>query len=109
MSNAWDRQRSSGHLAVLGWSTTKVGGAMIKDELRGKPEGVGVHASERLSLTCLGKASRGKPRPKPESGNPTFRDCRGCAPQKASSERPSPAFHAAIFSSLYSWCRPART
>jgi hypothetical protein len=49
----------------------------FKDELRGKPEGVGVHASERLSLTCLGKASRGKPRPKPESGNPTFRDCRG--------------------------------
>src|SRR5215831_21177704 len=32
----------------------------------------------------------------------------GCAPQKASSERPAPAFHAAIFSSLYSWCRPAR-
>jgi len=25
----------------------------------------------------LGKASRGKPRSKPESGNPTFRDCRG--------------------------------
>jgi hypothetical protein len=33
--------------------------------------------SERLSSTCLGKTSRGKPRPKPESGNPTFRDCRG--------------------------------
>src|SRR5271169_320679 len=37
----------------------------------------GVHVSEHLSFTCLGKASRGKPRPKPESGNPTFRDCRG--------------------------------
>jgi hypothetical protein len=49
----------------------------FKDELRGKPEWVGVDASERLSFTCLGKASRGKPRPKPESGNPTFRDCRG--------------------------------
>lgn len=49
----------------------------FKDELRGKPEWVGVHVSEHLSFTCLGKASRGKPRPKPESGNPTFRDCRG--------------------------------
>ena len=37
----------------------------------------GVHVSEHLSFTCLGKASRGKSRPKPESGNPTFRDCRG--------------------------------
>jgi hypothetical protein len=36
-----------------------------------------VYASEHLSLTYLGKASRGKPRRKPESGNPTFRDCRG--------------------------------
>jgi hypothetical protein len=35
-------------------------------------------ACERaLNLTRLGKASRGKPRRKPESGNPTFRDCRG--------------------------------
>jgi hypothetical protein len=49
----------------------------LKDELRGKPEWVGVHGSERLSFAHLGKASRGKPRPKPESGNPTFRDCRG--------------------------------
>jgi len=38
-----------------------------------------VHASERLSLTYLGKASRGKPRRKPELGNPTFRDCRGAS------------------------------
>jgi hypothetical protein len=35
------------------------------------------YASERLSFPRLGKASREKPRPKPESGNPTFRDCRG--------------------------------
>ena len=49
----------------------------LQDEPRGKPEWVGVYVSEHLSLTCLGKASRGKPRPKPESGNPTFRDCRG--------------------------------
>ena len=38
-----------------------------------------MHASERLSLTYLGKASRGKPRRKPELGNPTFRDCRGAS------------------------------
>ena len=40
---------------------------------------VGVYVSEHLNLTCLGKASRGQPRPKPESGNPTFRDCRGAS------------------------------
>jgi hypothetical protein len=33
-----------------------------------------VHVSEHLSFTCLGKASQGKPGPKPESGNPTFRE-----------------------------------
>ena len=38
---------------------------------------LGCIASERLSFTRLGKAFRGKPRSKPESGNPTFRDCRG--------------------------------
>ena len=32
-----------------------------------------MYASERLSFTCLGKASQRKPRAKPESGNPTFR------------------------------------
>jgi hypothetical protein len=48
----------------------------FKDELGGKPEWVGVYASERLSFRHLGKASRGKPRRKPESGKPTFRDCR---------------------------------
>ena len=48
-----------------------------KDELRGKPTSVGAYAGERLSLTGLGKALQGKPRSKPESGNPTFRDCRG--------------------------------
>ena len=36
-----------------------------------------MYASERLSFRHLGKASRGKPRRKPESGKPTFRDCRG--------------------------------
>jgi hypothetical protein len=49
----------------------------FQDEPRGKPARVGVYVCERLSFTRLGKASRGKPRPKPESGNPTFRDCRG--------------------------------
>jgi hypothetical protein len=39
--------------------------------------GLGCIASERLSFIRLGKAFRGKPRSKPESGNPTFRDCRG--------------------------------
>src|SRR5215470_4571126 len=60
------------------WSTTKVGGAMIlRTSCWGKPAWVGVYVSEHLSFTCLGKTSRGKPRSKPESGNPTFRDCRG--------------------------------
>ena len=36
--------------------------------------GLGCIASERLSFTRLGKAFRGKPRSKPESGNPTFRE-----------------------------------
>ena len=49
----------------------------FKDELGGKPEWGGVHVGEHLSFTCLGKASQGKPGSKPESGNPTFRDCRG--------------------------------
>jgi len=49
----------------------------FQDEPRGKPKWVGVYVSERLSSTHLGKTSRGKPRSKPESGNPTFRDCRG--------------------------------
>jgi hypothetical protein len=39
--------------------------------------GLGCIASERLSFTRLGKAFRGKPGSKPESGDPTFRDCRG--------------------------------
>ena len=62
-------------MAVLVWSTAKAGGAMLfRDESRGKPEWVGVNASEHLSFARLGKASRGKPRRKPES---TFRDRRG--------------------------------
>jgi hypothetical protein len=39
----------------------------------------GVHASERLSFTHLGKASWGKPRREPELGNPTFRNRRGAS------------------------------
>ena len=39
----------------------------------------GVNASEHLSFARLGKASRGKPRRKPESRNSTFRDCRGAS------------------------------
>src|SRR5215472_3585802 len=49
----------------------------FQDEPRGKPKWGGVHVSERLSSINRGKTSRGKPRSKPESGNPTFRDCRG--------------------------------
>src|SRR5262249_35354729 len=49
----------------------------FQDEPRGKPKWVGVQVSERLSSTNLGKTSRGKPRPKPESGDPTFGDCGG--------------------------------
>jgi len=47
---------------------------LFRDESRGKPEWVGVNASEHLSFARLGKASRGKPRRKPES---TFRDRMG--------------------------------
>jgi hypothetical protein len=36
----------------------------FQDELRGKPEWVGAHASERLSFSYLGKASRGKAKAK---------------------------------------------
>jgi hypothetical protein len=36
----------------------------VKDESRGQPKWVGVYASERLSLTCLGQASRGKAKAK---------------------------------------------
>jgi hypothetical protein len=36
----------------------------VTDESRGKPKWVGVYASECLSLTCLGKASRGKAKAK---------------------------------------------
>ena len=78
MSNACDGQRSSGHLAVRAWSTTQVGGAMmLRTSWEVNQNGLGCIASERLSFTRLGKAFRGKPRSKPESGNPTFRDCRG--------------------------------
>ena len=37
----------------------------------------GVDACQRLSLARGGKASRGKPRSEPDSGNPTVRDRRG--------------------------------
>jgi hypothetical protein len=50
---------------------------MLRTSCWGKPAWVGVYVSEHLSFACLGKTSRGKPRSKPESGNPTFRDCRG--------------------------------
>ena len=49
------------------------------DELEGKPQCFGGYACERLNHMHLGKAFRGKPRRKPESGNPTFRDCRGAS------------------------------
>ena len=38
-----------------------------------------------LKLHHFGKASRGKPRRKPESGNPTFRACRGARENVTSS------------------------
>src|SRR5215510_3796680 len=50
---------------------------ILRTSCGGKPAWVGVYVSEHLSFACLGKTSRGKPRSKPESGNPTFRDCRG--------------------------------
>src|SRR6059058_1395150 len=69
MSNACARQRSSGHLAVLVWSTAKAGGAMLfRDESRGKPEWVGVNASEHLSFARLGRPlgeSQGENRNRP--------------------------------------------
>jgi len=64
-----------------------------KDELRGKPTSVGAYAGERLSLTGLGKALQGKPRSKPESGNPTFRDCRGAPGNVAHGGNQDPTLH----------------
>jgi hypothetical protein len=47
---------------------------LFRDELRGKPTRVGGVRERALKLHRLGKASRGEPRSKPESGNPTFRE-----------------------------------
>ena len=47
---------------------------ILRTSCWGKPAWVGVYVSEHLSFACLGKTSRGKPRSKPESGNPTFRE-----------------------------------
>jgi hypothetical protein len=52
----------------------------VKDESRGQPKWVGVYASERLSLTCLGKASRGKAKAKTGIGKS---DLPGVRPAKA--------------------------
>ncbi len=43
----------------------------------GKPMAPGVYVSQHLSLAAVGKASGGKPRSEPDSGNPTVRDRRG--------------------------------
>jgi hypothetical protein len=52
-------------LAVLIWSTAKAGGAMsFRDESRGKPEWVGVNASERLRLRPSRKGLSGKAKAK---------------------------------------------
>ena len=49
----------------------------FQDELGGKPESVGVYASERLSFTCIGKASRGKAKVKTGIGNSDFPGLQG--------------------------------
>ena len=53
-------------MAVLVWSTAKAGGAMsFRDESRGKPEWVGVNASERaLKLRPSRKGLSGKAKAK---------------------------------------------
>jgi len=70
-------KRSSGYLAVPVWSTARAGGAMIWRTSRGANRNRWGVCERALQPPCHGKASRGKPGPKPESGNPTFRDCRG--------------------------------
>ncbi len=50
----------------------------LQIELDGKPKRGGGNINPYLSLSPFGKAIRGKqPRSKPDSGNPTVRDCRG--------------------------------
>ena len=52
-------------MAVLIWSTAKAGGAMsFRDESRGKPEWVGVNASECLSFARSRKGLLGKAKAK---------------------------------------------
>jgi hypothetical protein len=64
-------------LAVPGWSTARAGGAMIWRTSRGANRNRWGVCERALQPPCHGKASRGKPGPKPESENPTVRDCRG--------------------------------
>ena len=44
-----------------------------------KPQPEGVHEGQHFNLFGGGKACGGKPRPEPDSGNPTFRDRRGAS------------------------------
>ncbi len=48
-----------------------------RDEPGSKPWPEEVYVRQRLSLAVFGKASGGKPRSEPDSGNPTVRDRRG--------------------------------
>lgn len=73
-------QSGSGHLADPGRPRTQnreLAGPRSWVEPAGKPSREGVYASQRLSLTCIGKASGGKPRSELYSGNPTVQDRRG--------------------------------
>src|SRR5438067_12977983 len=65
----------------------------------------GVNASEHLSFARLGKASRGKPRRKPESRNSTFRDSRGASVNvvMAGSEPASQLKERGRYPPTYSW------
>src|SRR5215471_4926435 len=69
--------QGSGHLAVLGGSTTLSEEPVFSDESEGKLERSGVDASQRLSFLLCRKTFRGKPRSERYSGNPTVADRRG--------------------------------
>ncbi len=73
-------QRGSGHLAVPGpCPDTEPGldGPRSRNEPASKLIAQGVYVNQHLSLGAVRKASGGKPRSEPDSGNPTVRDRRG--------------------------------
>ncbi len=68
-------QRGSGHLAALGVTGQCRAGEQWSDP-GSKPESEEVYVGQHLNLVLYGKATKGRPRSEPDSGNPTVRDRR---------------------------------